>query len=558
VAGDEHLAVAREALQAGLWGEARARFEAALREGETPEALTGLAEAAGWLGDVATATAAGERAFLLLRERGDDESAARVASMLAFAAMNMRGDAAVASGWLGRARSLLRSHPDSPALVMVAGLQGALAAGWEKDFARARPLLEEALTRARSMGDLDTEMIGTGQFGLMLVRSGEVTEGMRLLDEAAAAAVAGELRDLGNAVRVTCFLVTACLDVRDFDRAAQWSRYALEMSGGDVASPLFDYPRTEHAAVQVWWGRWPEAERELGELMEDAVARPVPAALAHLRLADLRRRQGRFDEAQSLLDELDAAPHRRGLGELTVVARAALELDRNVPDRAAELAERYLRAVPAEDVVERVDALEILARARAAVGDNEGAAMVVAELEDVARRLGTRPVLAAARYAAGVVAGARGDRAAALDDLEEAVRQFDAAETPFEAARVRLQLARTLLDLGRQESAAKEARIAKLAFDALGARAAADRAARLLVEIEPAARGRPDLRLTAREVDVIRLVGQGRSNEEIAADLVLSVRTVERHVANVYAKIGAHGRAARAMATAFAHRNGLA
>jgi hypothetical protein len=80
-------------------------------------------EAAGWLGDVATATMAGERAFRLLRERGDNEAAARVAAMLAFAAMNMRGDAAVASGWHGRARSLLRSQPESPGLVMVAGLQ---------------------------------------------------------------------------------------------------------------------------------------------------------------------------------------------------------------------------------------------------------------------------------------------------------------------------------------------------------------------------------------------------------------------------------------------------
>jgi len=557
VAGEDHLAAAWEALQAGSWSQAKASFEEALRDRETPEALMGLAEAAGWLGDTRSAVEAAEGAFRLFRAYGNDEAAARAAAMLAFAALHLRGDSAVASGWLRRARSLLQLHPDSPVLTMVAGLEGALAAGWDKDFARARPLLEEALARARAMGDIDTEMIARGQLGLILVGTGEVAEGMRLLDEATTAAVGGEVRDTGNAVRVCCFLVTACLYVRDFERAAQWSRYAMEMSGGRIAHPWFDYPRTEHAATLVWWGRWEEAERELLELLRDAAARPVPAALARLRLADLRRRQGRFDEAQGILDELDSAPHRRGLGQLTVVARAALELDRDALDEAVFLAERYLRAVTTEDRVERIDALETLARARAALGDPESAAGHLAELEDVAARIDTGPVRASALFASGVVATARGDHAAARWALERSMDLFARAEAPFEAARVRLELARCVLELGDKGPAAKEAGAAHAAFEALGAQREAERAARLLAEIEPGVRGRPDLRLTPREVEVLRLLGRGRSNEEIAADLFLSVRTVERHVANTYAKIGAHGRAARAMATAFAHRNGI-
>jgi DNA-binding NarL/FixJ family response regulator len=558
VAAEDHLAAAFQALQAGAWARAKASFEESLRDAERPEALMGLAEASFWLGDGRSAIDALERAFRLFRQAGIDEAAAGAAARLAMAALNLRGDTAVAAGWLGRARNLLQSHPQSPVLTMVAGLEGALAGGYEKDFARARHLSEEALTRARATGDVDMEMLATGQIGLITVAEGEVAEGMRLLDEATAAAVGGELRDTGNAVRVCCFLVTACIYVRDLERAAQWSRYAIDLSGGKVASPSFDYPRTEHAAVLTWWGRWEEAERELLELLEDAAARPVPAALGRLRLADLRRRQTRFDDAQELLDELDSAQNRRGLGELTVVARAALELDRGSPEEAAVLAERYLRSVPPEDLVERVDALEILARARVALGDPGGAASSVTELADVATRVGTGPVLASARFAAGVVAAARGDHPEALDDLHDSVALFVRAEAPFEAARVRLELARSLLELGRQESAAKVAVAAHAAFDALGAHAEAERAERLLAEIEPGARGRPDLHLTPREVEVLRLLGHGRSNDEIAADLFLSVRTVERHVANAYAKIGAHGRAARAMATAFAHRNGIA
>ncbi|HJU01869.1 MAG TPA: helix-turn-helix transcriptional regulator, partial [Actinomycetes bacterium] len=91
----------------------------------------------------------------------------------------------------------------------------------------------------------------------------------------------------------------------------------------------------------------------------------------------------------------------------------------------------------------------------------------------------------------------------------------------------------------------------------LGAASQARWAQRLLAEIDPAARGRPDLRLTPREVEVLRLVGQGRGNDDIARELFLSVRTVERHLANIYTKIGAAGRTARATATAFAHRNNI-
>jgi DNA-binding CsgD family transcriptional regulator len=61
--------------------------------------------------------------------------------------------------------------------------------------------------------------------------------------------------------------------------------------------------------------------------------------------------------------------------------------------------------------------------------------------------------------------------------------------------------------------------------------------------------------LTAREVEVLRLIAAGRTNRQIAAALVVSVPTAERHIANIYAKIGAHG---RADATAYAIRHGLA
>jgi DNA-binding NarL/FixJ family response regulator len=63
--------------------------------------------------------------------------------------------------------------------------------------------------------------------------------------------------------------------------------------------------------------------------------------------------------------------------------------------------------------------------------------------------------------------------------------------------------------------------------------------------------------MSTRELDVLRLIGRGRSNEEIAADLYLSIRTVERHVSNIYVKLGATGRTARAVAAAYAQAHSI-
>jgi DNA-binding CsgD family transcriptional regulator len=178
-----------------------------------------------------------------------------------------------------------------------------------------------------------------------------------------------------------------------------------------------------------------------------------------------------------------------------------------------------------------------------------------AELHDIAEGVGTAALRAAAGLAAGELAAARGDAARPRDAFERARDLFDQAGAPFEAARARLGLAWALVGLGRSDEAAAQARAAQRAFDALGARADAERAKRLLVEIGPDTAVRPDLQLTASEVDVLRLVGRGRSNEEIASELFLSVRTVERHLSNMYSKIGARGRAARVLASTYARKH---
>ena len=136
-----------------------------------------------------------------------------------------------------------------------------------------------------------------------------------------------------------------------------------------------------------------------------------PAALARLRLADLRRRQGRFAEADAALDELD--------GGVVSAVRAALALDRGDAGEAARQAEASLRLVPGDDLVERVDALEVLARARAAAGDAHAAHRAAAELVAIAGKLGTR-ALRAAELATGAAATASRDPEGARVAFERA------------------------------------------------------------------------------------------------------------------------------------------
>jgi len=128
--------------------------------------------------------------------------------------------------------------------------------------------------------------------------------------------------------------------------------------------------------------------------------------------------------------------------------------------------------------------------------------------------------------------------------IDDAADAFERSGAPYEAAQARLELASVLRTLE----------------DEPAARATEERARSALRELgltEPAGRRDYPGSLSRREHEVLRLLAHGRSNDEIARELVLSVRTVERHVANIYAKIGVSGRTARAAATTWAHEHAI-
>lgn len=423
----------------------------------------------------------------------------------------------------------------------------------QHDAVAARRLSSEAAALARSVGPPDMEMLSLALEGLAMVTEGDVTAGMSRLDEATAAAMAGELSDPNMIGTACCYMIRACEQVQDYDHAAQWCERVREFCRRWKFTGLFSACRIQYASVLALRGDWAEAEREIEALyrhVERVQPRLVPIAL--IRLADLRRRQGRWEEADSLLAE-------SGSHYLAVLGSAALALDRGESGKAAELAEEYLRRVPTDNRTERVSGLDVLVRARIAEGQLDQARVALDELRSIAATVGTEPLQAAVAYAEGCLSEAMGDHKAACNRLEESAALFERNRAPFEAARARLQLAHSFLALGRRDPASIALRAAGTSFERLGAARHSGAARILLQELDlkphgPIGAAAKLGRLTPLEIEVLRLVAQGLSDKESAVRLKLSERTIHRHVGNILTKTGLPSRAA---AVAQATRYGL-
>lgn len=551
----DDLAAGRTALEAGAWPDAQRAFERSLEIEETPEALEGLGLAAWWLDRADVVFDARERAFRGYRSRGDHVSAARIAVWIAWDSAAFRGEEGVAKGWLQRARRLLEGQSESPEHAFLAARDAVFTLLDDGDPEAAEALSREAIRVAQTLRAIDYEMVGRALLGFALITRGHVTDGLRELDEVSAAILAGELTDRVLIALAGCYLIGACDRARDHGRAVQWCDRVKEHSRKWGLKPLFAVCRTQYASVCMWRGAWEEAERELTSACDElALCRPGMTTDGLARLGELRRRQGRLDEAASLFD-------RSGGHPIASLGRAAIALDRNDRQGAVELAERHLRRLPLKNRTERAGALELLIRALAVqgnVGNLDRARAALEELEDIASGANTPPLVASARLSAGLVANAAGDFETARRKLEDAVDLFDRSGAPFEAAQARVRLAGVLERLGRADAALAEVQRAREALARLDARvelAAADAIRQRLVSPSKPAHAPADtVGLTARELEVLRLISSGLSNQAIGERLCISEHTVHRHVANTLSKLGVPSRSA---AVAQAARLGL-
>jgi DNA-binding CsgD family transcriptional regulator len=529
----ESLAAGNSALQAGRWEDARAAFESALQQQETAEALLGLGEALWWLGETRPSVECHERAYAELRRAGEAHRAAWAAMWLCLSYKADLGNQAASSGWIARAERVLRDVDPGP-------LQGWLwltRAYDTTDLALSRERAERAHEFARASGDLDLELCALSQLGNTLVAVGLIGEGLALVDEAMAGTLGGESCNLLTVVITSCHMLSACELAGDLQRATQWCRVVDEFIRKYGCPFLYASCRTLYGGILVGKGRWAEAERELiAAVQTTRGAFPGVHAQALARLADLRLRQGRLEEAEGLLSGVDDVL-------ATAIPAAVIRLALGEAEVATALLQRRLKLL-GESHLEAAPTLALLVEAHLARGDLDAAAATAERLSGLASGQDRDHVAARASMASARVSSARGETGIAIGQFETALERFSRLDLPLETARVRLELARALA-IAHPTVAIAEARRALAVFAQLDAAADADAAAGLLRSLGSTGRIGPKRVgvLTQREQEVLRLVGSGLSNPEIARRLCISRKTAAHHVSSVLAKLDLRNRA---------------
>ena len=533
----------RECFDRRAWADAFAELSAADAEAPLePEDLERLATAAYLLGRDEDSVQVWERAHHELLRRADEERAARCAGWMVFVLMN-GGEFARAGGWLARARRLLddgqRDCVERGHLLVPLAFQHAVAGDWPS----AHAISGQAAEIGDRFGDIDLVTLARNIQGRALIGQGETVEGMTLLDELMVAVIADEVSEI-VAGAVYCSVIEACQEVFDLRRAQQWTAALTHWcdSQPDLV-PFSGNCLVHRAEIMQLHGAWPDAVDAAQRACERLLRRSQPAVgAAFYQQGELHRLCGEFAQAEEAYHQAS----RSGRDPQPGLAR--LRLAQGQVD-AAEATIRRATA-GAQDRLARSRLLPALVEIMFAAGDAGAAGAAADELSEMAGDLDTPLLRALATHGEGAVLLLEGDARAALGALRHAWSAWRELEVPYEAARVRVLIGLACRELEDEETAEMELDAARSVFEQLGAVPDLARAQALSRE-SPA---KPAGGLTARELDVLRLVATGKTNRSIAADLFLSEKTVARHVSNIFTKLGLSSRAA---ATAYAYEHDL-
>lgn len=533
----------RQSFRRQSWGDAYAQLSAADRENALePEDLERLATAAYLIGKDLDSADTWIRAHQVFLSQGAVERAARCAFWLAFGLLN-KGERARGGAWIARARRLLADGHDNCVehgyLLLPIALQ-AIGAG---DVASAYATFCEAAEIGDRFRDPDLIALARHSRGRTLIRMGEVRQGVTLLDEAMVAIEAGEVSPLvvGD---VYCSVIEGCLEIFDLRRAQEWTAALTHWceSQPDLV-PYSGQCLVRRAEILQLRGAWPEAGDAAKRACEQFLRGPAQPATgaAFYQRAEIYRLRGEFDNAEEAYREASRWGNRSepGLAQLRLAqgqVKAAEAAIRRAVDDAQNRATRS-RLLPTH--------VEIML----ASSDARAARASADELAKIADDLDVPLLRAVAAQANGAVLLAQGDGRAALAALRCAWTAWQDIEAPYEAARVRVLIGLACRALGDKDAEVMEFDAARRVFQHL--KAGPD-----LAHVEELSRttGKTAGGLTAREIQVLRLVAAGKANRSIAKELFISERTVERHLSNLFTKLDISSRAA---ATAYAYEHKL-
>jgi DNA-binding NarL/FixJ family response regulator len=509
-----------------------------------PDDLELLARSAYMLGRDDDYVRALERAHHGHLDAGDVPGAARCTWWIGLNLL-MRGETARANGWFGRGNRLLEREAREcveRGYLLLAAILEAFASG---DAETAATLAAEATVIGERFGDRDLATIGRMDEGHALLLLGKTEEGFRLMDETMVAVTTGELSPIVVGI-VYCNNISVCRIAHEVRRAREWTDALTKWCDGQpdmvAHTGVCLVHRAELMQLQGAWRTALEELRRADERLRQGVLNQRNAGRGLYRQGEIQRLQGEFAAAE----ESYVAASR--LGYEPQPGLALLRLAQGKTAAAAAGIGRV--ADEPNEPIRRAELLPACVEIMLAVGDRDGARRASDELGALSEAYATDLLRALAAQAEGAVALAEGDARGALAVLRLALSTWQDIEAPHEAARTRVLLGIACRRLGDEDAARLELEAARTVFEELGAGPDLTRVGSL-VGSGPS----KDVQgLSRRELEVLRHVAGGKTNKEIATELVLSERTVERHVSNIFGKLGVSTRAA---ATAFAYEHQL-
>ena len=517
------------------------------------EDLELLAESAQVMGRGELAVATLRRAYEARVGSGDIDRAMAIGFWL-WQALIINGEFSRASGWAALMRDLVGrvasergaepSRNDGPigdsGWLLVTDAYGLIASGRNEE---ASGLLEIAARIGADRAETDLRVFATAMWGRALVKAGRLGDGLTHLDEAMLAIVDRDTTPRATSM-LYCSAIGTCLEAHEWGRAREWT---LALGGWLDELPHQSGVYLGNCRIyrsQLWClgGDWPQALHELGDVCSDLQSGFGQRIAGHAfyELGELHR----------LLGDPDAEHDYRRARDRGAEVQPGLALLRLSQGETASAVAGIRRAlVEATDPLARLGLLPACVQIMLGAGDLEAAGSAAEEIASLATTYDTPVVRAELAQARGAVALAAGDVDAALVLLRTAARTWRELEAPHAVASVTVLVAQACRALHDDEAAEAELESARETFAGLGALPDAHRVEVLQhgPRVGPSTQaGETAHALTTRELEVLSLVAEGASNHEIARRLFLSARTVDRHVSNIFDKLGVRSRTAAA------------